>query len=90
MTEPEEGDRTDRDAQAQLDPADRQDQAGVGRSGGKDDAERFGVEIGGNADQHGGEADERVEARHQLRHVGHLDLARDDPAEPAANGDRRR
>ena len=41
------------------------------------DAEGAGVEEGRGADQHGGEADEAVEAGDQFRHRRHLDVLGD-------------
>ena len=41
-------------------------------------------------DQHRGQADQRMERRHQLRHVGHGDAPRDHRADAAADGDARR
>ena len=54
------------------------------------DPERLGVEVSRRADQHRGHADEAVEGGDQLRHRRHLDLARGDQADPAADEHRRR
>ncbi len=77
-----EGDRADRDAQAQLDPALGENLPRFG------DAERIGVEIGRRPDQHRRQPHERVEGGHKLRHVGHLDAAcrRDADGGTNANG----
>ena len=54
------------------------------------DPERLGIEVGRRADQHRGHADQAVERRDQLRHRRHLDLARGDQADAAADQRSRR
>ena len=48
----------------------------------------YGIQVSGRADQHRGHADEAVEGRDQLRHCRHLDLARGDQADAAADDNR--
>ena len=50
------------------------------------DVEGRGRIEGTGRDQHGRHADQRVERRHQLRHRGHRNAARDDGADAAAEG----
>ena len=52
------------------------------------DAERGGIVHHGDGDEHGGEADERVHRRDQLRHLRHLHAMRDEPADDAADRER--
>ena len=54
---------------------------------GLDDPEGVRVEEGGRADQHRRHADQRVEGGDQLRHGRHLDAARGDQADAAADHD---
>ena len=49
------------------------------------DAERLRRIERAGGDQHGREADQRVEERHELRHLRHLDAARQNRAEPATD-----
>ena len=52
-----------------------------------ENAECAGIEIGGCAHQHGSEAHEAVERRHELRHRGHFDPAGDHETDAAAHDD---
>ncbi len=91
ITEPGKGDGADRDAEAEFDPADRIDhqerRLGDRRDAGRD-AERFGIEESGSADQHRGEADQAVEGGNKLRHRRHLDATRADEADDRTDSDR--
>ena len=62
-----EGNRADEDAEIDLDIVDRLLDALVVLGG-------LGIDEAADADQNRGEADETVQDRHQLRHLGHLDL----------------
>ena len=76
-----EGYRTDRDAQAHLDPALGEDHAAFSN------AERAGVEERRARYQHRRHADQRMKRRNQLRHGGHRDPPRGDDADRCAKQD---
>ena len=97
-----ERDRTDEHAEEDFDLEDgHQRSRGVGQLvceyGGKSRERVAGglvhagnpaeFDLGIVADEHGGEADEGVECRNQLRHLGHLNAARDIVAEHGTAGD---
>ena len=91
-----EGHRADEHAEEHLDLQDRDLHAALvrqhpGKAGerlprglveGQDAPE---LEIGIEADEHGGEADEGVQRRHQLRHLGHRDRLGHIPADGGAD-----
>ena len=76
-----EGDRADGDAERHLDQALRADRAFGADAVGVRRIKR------GAGRQHGGETDQRMERRDQLRHVGHRDAPRGHRADAAADGD---
>ena len=77
------GDRTDSDAQAHFDAADRIDQAI--RSG---DAKGDRIKKRSRGNKHSGHTHKAVKRSHKLWHVGHGYAAGDDPANATADGDR--